>query len=194
MNFEDRLNSHIRLAILLSLIEEPAEDRLRHAVLRVLARIPGRSATSSMIAEFLADYGWQPARDEVTAIISWLDRSRLVKAAEDEGLLGAMLLDLGGDVAAGRATVPGVAPAPTMGWLQANLEAKSIRLGAHDLVGHVNWCRDHQLVTIGDGGVDPTPLGIDVALGRQEVAGVKAPSSATIMRLASNAALGRLGG
>lgn len=194
MDFAERLFSHYRLAILLSLIEEPAEERLRYAVLRVLSRVPGRSATASMIEELLPEYGHQVTRDEVAAVIAWGHRSRLVKAAEDDGVLGALLLDLGRDVAGGRATVPGVAPAPTLDWLQANLEAKSIRLGMEELVEHVGWCVERDLAENGEAAVFVTGKGRDVALGRSEIEGVKAPSTSTIMRLASNAAAAKLGG
>lgn len=197
MNFEERLYSHYRLAILLSLIEEPAEARLRYAVLRVLSRIPGRSANVSMLATLLPAYGFAVGRDEVEATVAWCDRARLVKAAEDDGVLGGLLLDLGRDVVAGRATVPGVAPAPTFDWLQRNLEAKSIRLGMPDVIAHWSWCAERRLATCDDhddGALFITPLGIDVAMGRSEVEGIQAPSTSTIMRLAGAAAATRLGG
>lgn len=199
MDFSDRLASHARLAILLSLMEEPTEERLRYAMLRILSRVPGRSATASLLEEILPDYGFGPTRDEVVAILAWLDRSRLVKTAEDDGVTGAMILDLGHDVASGKATVPGIAPAPTLDWLRGNLEDKSLRLPLVDMGEHLCWLADvgRALVDF-DAGTDPvvmiTRRGSDVALGRAEVDGVKSPSSATIMRLASNAARDRLGG
>jgi hypothetical protein len=146
-------------------------------------------------------------------VLAWLDRSRLVKVSQDDGVVGALLLDLGRDVAGGRATVPGVAPAPTQDWVLANLEAKSIRLARSALLDHMLWCMERNLVTddrVQDGGgaatgriagcaggeqmLFATNRGRDVALGKDEIDGVKSPSSATILRLASSAARDRIGG
>lgn len=199
MDFIERYASHVRLAILLSLLEEPAEERMRYAVLRILSRAPGRSATASFLEEVLPDCGFEPNRDEVVAILAWLDRSRLVMGTSDNGVLGAMLLDLGRDVACGKSKVPGVAPAPTVEWLQANLDAKSLRQSIDDMREHLCWlAEDARALVDFDGGRDlvamVTRRGRDVATGRAEVDGVKSPSSTTIMRLASNAARDRLGG
>jgi hypothetical protein len=197
MDFVERLASHVRLAILLSLLEEPAEERLRYAALRILSRIPGRAATASFLEEVLPDYGFDVTRDQVVAVLAWCHRSGLVVMPEDEGVIGALILDLGRDVAMGRARVPGVAPAATLSWLQDNLSAKSLRQSAADLCDQVSWLAAARLVTFDDAPdlvAMPTRLGGDVAAGRTEVLGVKSPSSSTIMRLASNAARDRLGG
>lgn len=196
MDFAERLASHVRLAILLSLLEEPAEERLRFAALRILSRIPGRSATASFLEEVLPDYGFDVTRDEVAAVLAWADRARLVRMAEDDGVLGALILDLGRDAALGKTTVPGMAPAPTLHWLQENLCAKSLRQSLDEMREHLSWLSEHKLVSC-DGGAEMVVMltckGRDVALGRAEVKGVKSPSSSTIMRLASNAARDRLG-
>lgn len=197
MDFLERLASHVRLAILLSLLEEPAEERLRYAVLRILSRVPGRAATASFLEEVLPDYGFEPTRDEVAALLSWADRSRLVRASSDNGVLGALILDLGRDVAVGKAIVPGAAAAPTVLWLQENLSAKSLRQSSEDMREHLAWLAERRLVDFDDDAdlvVMLARKGRDVALGRAEVEGVKSPSSSTIMRLASNAARDRLGG
>lgn len=197
MDIIERLASHVRLAILLSLLEEPAEDRLRYACLRILSRIPGRAATASILEEVLPEYGFDATRDQVVAVLSWCHRSRLVVMSEDEGVIGALILDLGRDVALGKVQVPGVAPAATMTWLQENLSAKSLRQSAGELKEHFVWLAGQELVTFDDGAdlvVMLTRRGCDVAVGRDEVPGVKSPSSSTIMRLASNAARDRLGG
>lgn len=197
MDFAERFASHVRLAILLSLLEEPAEERLRYAVLRILSRIPGRAGSASFIEEVLPDYGFDATRDQVAAVVAWCHRSRLVQAAEDNGVLGALVLDLGRDVAAGKVGVPDVAPAPTSDWLQGNLSAKSLRQSEADMREHLIWLAGRGLIDFDDGDdlvVMLTRKGRDVALGRSEVEGVKSPSSTTIMRLASNAARDRLGG
>lgn len=196
MDFTERFASHVRLAILLSLLEEPAEQRLRYAVLRILSRIPGRAGSASFVEEVLPDYGFDVTRDQVAAVLSWCHRSRLVTMTEDNGVLGGMILDLGRAVAAGKVAVPDVAPAPTWDWLQGNLSAKSLRQSEDDMREQLSWLAQRGLVDF-DAGDDlvvmATRKGRDVALGRAEVAGVKSPSSSTIMRLASNAARDRLG-
>lgn len=206
MSFAERWTSHVRLAILLSLLEAPEEERLRLYVLHVLARVPGRSATVSLMCDLLADMGIEPGRDAAAAHLAWLDRSSLVDARGGDAAhlhesrarhgVGAMILDLGIDVAAGRASVPGVAPAPTLDWLQGNLDAKALRVPRSEVVDHIRWMSAAALVTWeGDAApLYPTRKGIDVALGRDQVDGVKAPSSATILRMAAAAAASRLGG
>lgn len=194
MDFAERLNAHIRIAILLSLLEAPAEDRLRLAVLCILSRIPGRSATASFLEEMLLDYGFEATREQVVAVLSWCDRSGLVALSEDDGVVGALVLDLGRAVAAGKATVPGVAAATTPARLQDQLTAKSLRQPLDDILKHLGWLEDRGLVRLDDLMVLPTVQGLDVASGRAEVDGVKPPSSSTIMRLASNAARDRLRG
>ncbi len=192
MDFLDRLNAHVRLAILLALVEPPRIERLRHALLHMLWRVPGRSATASFLEESLADYGILATRDEVVAELAWLARSRLVVPAET-GPAGALVLDLGRDVARGKTAVPGVAPGPALDWLRDRLDAASLRLSDVELLDHLGWLQDRDLVAVDDL-VLPTRLGCDVAQGRAHVEGVKPPSSTTIMRLASNAARDRLGG
>ena len=196
MNIEERLDSHARLAVLLSLMEAGEDPRLRYVVLRLLARVPGSAASASLIHEAAAETGLAITRDAVVATLAWLDRADLVLMTDDDGVVGALILDLGRDVAAGRTRVPGVAPAPTVGWLQSNLAAKALRLGEAALRDHLSWLAERGLVECDDGPelvVAITRRGADVAAGRTEVPGVKTPSSATIMRLAAGAASGRLG-
>lgn len=192
MDFQERLFAHIRLAILLALIEPPRIERLRFVLLRILWRVPGRSTTASFLEESLPDYGFAVTREEVVAELAWLSRSQLV-APSMPGIPGAMILDVGRDVAMGKVTVPGVAPAPNGAWLRDRLDAASLRVSEDDVLKHLGWLQDQGLVELDDL-VFLTQKGGDVALGREEVAGVKPPSSSTIMRLASNAARDRLGG
>lgn len=197
MSFAEHFASHVRLAILLSLLESPAEERLRLYILHVLSQVPGHSATASLIVDLLADVRVEPGRDAVAAQLAWLDRSSLVEArgggAKNGG--GAMILDLGIDVEMGRTSVPGVAPAPTLDWLQGNLDAKALRVPRKDILDHVLWMVNALLVTWegGDAALYPTRRGVDVAMGRDHVEGVKTPSSATILRMAAATAAARLG-
>ncbi len=220
MDFTDRFASHIRLAILLSLLECPPPDRQRLSILDLLAQMPGGAATASILTDCLVDYGFAPSRDDVAADLSWLARSRLVtlparmmaKPPSAPGEAGAMILDLGREVANGRVTVAGVAPAATVSWLQNNLADLALRQGVEDIRSQLDFLAGQGLIIrraaeggfatrAAEGGFAThadvsliTRIGQDVALGRAAAAGVKAPSSSTIMRIASDVALGRLGG
>jgi len=197
MDIVERLASHARLAVLLSLMEGGGDPWRRYVVLRLLSRVPGRAASASLIEELAAEYGQAATRDQVVATLAWLDRADLALMTDDDGVIGALILDLGRDVATGRVVVPGVAPAPTLAWLQTNLAAKALRLPEADLRDHLFWLAERGLIDCDDGPdlvVTITRKGADVASGRAALPGVKAPSSATIMRLATAAARGRLGG
>lgn len=159
----------------------------------ILARAPGRAANISLIADLLPDHGVDAVRDGVAAHVAFLERSRLVVTRRDGGVPGAMILDLGADVAAGLVGVPGVAQAPMRDWLQANLDGKSLRIPLGELDATLEWLVGLWLVSIAGMAVTITRRGRDVVMGREVVEGVKAPSSDTTMRLAANAAVARLG-
>lgn len=194
MNFAERYASHVRLAVLLSLIEAPADDRARLAILMILARAPGRAANISLIADLLPDHGVDAVRDGVAAHVAFLERSRLVVTRRDGGVPGAMILDLGADVAAGLVGVPGVAPAPTREWLQATLDGRSLRISLGDLDATLAWLAERSLISVGSGVATITHRGRDVVLGREMIDGIKSPSAETIMRMAARSAVDRLGG
>lgn len=194
MNFTERYASHVRLAVLLSLIEAPADDRARLAILMILARAPGRAANVSLITDMLPDHGVDAVRDGVAAHVAFLERSRLVVTRRDGGVPGAMILDLGADVAAGLVGVPGVAPTPTREWLQATLDGRSLRISLGDLDATLEWLVGLRLVTIDGLAVTITRRGRDVVLGREMIQGIKSPSAEAIMRMAARSAVDRLGG
>lgn len=87
---------------------------LRLAMLRLLAEAPGYALNSSILTDALAALGLSASRDLVRGEIAWLAEQGLATCDElPGGLMIATLTERGGDVAAGRATVPGVQrPAP----------------------------------------------------------------------------------
>jgi Fe2+ or Zn2+ uptake regulation protein len=92
-------------------------SHLRLAILRLLAEAPGYSLNSSIITDAVAQLGLAATRDQVRGEIAWLAEQGL--AASDDlpgGLMVATLTERGGDVASGRAHVPGVQrPMPKAG-------------------------------------------------------------------------------
>lgn len=92
MNYREHLASHLRLTIL-----------------RVLAEAPGCKANSSILFNAADALGVPATRDQVRAEIAWLEEQRLVTSEEAmPGLVVATATERGLDVAAGRATHPGV--------------------------------------------------------------------------------------
>lgn len=82
---------------------------LRLAILRLLAESPGYALNSSILVDALGALGLAASRDQVRSEIAWLAEQGL--ATSDElpgGLVVATLTERGGDVASGRASVPGV--------------------------------------------------------------------------------------
>lgn len=82
---------------------------VRLAILRLLAEAPGYALNSSILVDALDALGLAASRDQVRSEIAWLAEQGL--ASSDElpgGLLVATLTERGGDVASGRASVPGV--------------------------------------------------------------------------------------
>lgn len=86
----------------------------RLAALKLLADAPEYALNSSLMADALGQLGLGASRDQVRTEIAWLAEQGLVTCEElSSGLLVATLTERGGDVAAGRASVPGVQrPAP----------------------------------------------------------------------------------
>jgi hypothetical protein len=92
-----------------SLKELMAADR-RLVILRLLANedVHG-SATDSVLQTALDHVGHAVSRDQVRTDMAWLGEQQLVDVEElAEDIHVATLTRRGGDVAAGRATVPGV--------------------------------------------------------------------------------------
>jgi len=83
------------------------EDR-RLAILRTLAEDAGYSLNESVLQSCLDALGHNVSRDRVRTDLRWLEEQGLVRLDEVVSVLVATLTGRGTDVAAGRATVPGV--------------------------------------------------------------------------------------
>lgn len=92
MSYRDHFAAHLRLTIL-----------------RVLAEAPGYKANSSILTSAADGLGVPATRDQVRGEIAWLQEQRLLTSEEPaSGLVVATATERGLDVAAGRATHPGV--------------------------------------------------------------------------------------
>lgn len=91
---------------------QPYADYLRQdqrlVMLRVLSELPQFRSNSSVIASLLGQFGHHPSRDQVKGDLTWLGEQGLVSIEDIGSVLVVTLTERGGDVAAGRATVPGV--------------------------------------------------------------------------------------
>lgn len=86
------------------------QEHLRLALLRVLDDQPGCKANSSVLHSAMETMGFAVTRDAVRGALAWLAEQGLATSAETSmpGLWIATLTERGGDVASGRARVPGV--------------------------------------------------------------------------------------
>lgn len=84
-----------------------SEDR-RLVILRLLAELACYCANSSVLAMALGSYGHAASRDQVKTDLRWLEEQGLVQVQDIASVLVATATERGLDVAAGRATVPGV--------------------------------------------------------------------------------------
>lgn len=80
----------------------------RLVLLRSLAEMGGAEANESILCECLGLYGHQVSRDVVRTELAWLAEQTLVRLRDVAGCCVATLTGRGDDVAAGRASVPGV--------------------------------------------------------------------------------------
>ncbi|MEW6463779.1 MAG: ArsR family transcriptional regulator [Pseudomonadota bacterium] len=91
---------------------QPYADYLRQdqrlVMLRVLSELPQFRSNSSVIASLLGQFGHHPSRDQVKGDLVWLGEQGLVSIEDIGSVLVVTLTERGGDVAAGRASVPGV--------------------------------------------------------------------------------------
>lgn len=192
--FSPRWLGHVRLAILLRLIEPDRREDLRLCLLRLLAETPGRSGSVSYLVDELADYALHPTRDDVATELAWLDRQGLVVFDRESKAPGARLLTRGLGVSDGRETIPGVSPLATVEWVQQGLEAVSLSVPRSALDTELAWLQERHLVVVRSGVVICTQKGELVARGREVCEGVRGPSPETAMRLAADAAKRTLGG
>ncbi len=81
----------------------------RLALLRLLAEAPGHTANSRILRDALDGCGHYVAHDVVLADLTWLSEQGLVELEPLDDVVVARITVRGGEVAAGRTTVPGVA-------------------------------------------------------------------------------------
>ncbi|NMY40544.1 ArsR family transcriptional regulator [Pseudomonas sp. WS 5013] len=92
--------------------QQPFADYLRQdqrlVVLRILSELPQFRSNSSVMANLLGEFGHHPSRDQVKTELVWLGEQNLIKVEDIGSVLVVTLTERGADVAAGRASVPGV--------------------------------------------------------------------------------------
>ncbi len=80
----------------------------RLLTLRILSELPQYRSNSSVLASLLGEFGHHPTRDQVKAELAWLGEQGLIRVEDIGSVLVVTLTERGADVAAGRASVPGV--------------------------------------------------------------------------------------
>ncbi len=92
--------------------QQPFADYLRQdqrlVVLHILSELPQFRSNSSVMANLLGEFGHHPSRDQVKTELVWLGEQNLIKVEDIGSVLVVTLTERGADVAAGRASVPGV--------------------------------------------------------------------------------------
>lgn len=92
--------------------QQPFADYLRQdqrlVLLRILSELPQYRSNSSVMANLLGEFGHHPSRDQVKTELVWLGEQNLIKVEDIGSVLVVTLTERGADVAAGRASVPGV--------------------------------------------------------------------------------------
>ncbi|WP_291295333.1 ArsR family transcriptional regulator [Elioraea sp.] len=90
-----------------SYTEAVAADR-RLSLLILIEGAPGATANEALLQSALDGFGHMASSDQVRVDLAWLAEQGLVTTRDTAGLVVATLTERGGDVALGRATVPGV--------------------------------------------------------------------------------------
>lgn len=193
-DFAQRIAEHHRLCILRALAEDPP-GRLRRDLLSLLVAADG-AANLSLLADGLVDMGHAVTRDQVRTCAAWLVAQGLIVPMPDGDIAGWHILDAGAEVAAGRASVPGIAAPPTVDWLVRRLGQLSVRTNFDRVMSDWGWLGEQGLVTDGDtlGLLRLTARGADVAAGRATVEGVKKPSFGAMLNAAAAVGKSILGG
>lgn len=90
------------------------QDR-RLTILKALEAAVGYRAAQFVLARYCEQFGHTVSADRMRTDLTWLSEQGLIKLESPEGVFVATLTTRGLDVAAGRATVPGVArPQPSL--------------------------------------------------------------------------------
>ncbi len=189
------LTEHRRLSALRALTVIPYETELRRDQLAVLARLPGNTGNVSLCRDILEEAGYELSRDKLTGCAAWLAEQGLVQIYRQETTMVLTLAERGEDVAAGRVSVPGIAPQTDYSWMVQAMENYGLIVSLPEVIEIVGWLETHHLVRRDWAGcVSLTRRGTDVASGRVVLAGVKKPSGSAIMATAAVIARTRLDG
>jgi hypothetical protein len=89
-------------------LHEQWRQHLRSSILRTLKNAPEYSANDSIVTDVVRSVGINASRDQVRTEMAWLKEQGLIRTQELDKLIVATMTERGEDVAAGRATVPGV--------------------------------------------------------------------------------------
>ncbi len=82
---------------------------VRLVILRTLAELPANRGNSSVLCSILdSRYGHAVTRDKIKTELRWLEEQGLVEIDDAGSVLVATLRERGADVAAGRARVDGI--------------------------------------------------------------------------------------
>ena len=91
-------------------LEMIMREERRLAMLKLLAKAPGRSANAYVIARSLPQLGHGCTLDQVKTDLAWLAEQGLIKSEDlGGGMVVATLLNRGDEAQAGLASIPGVA-------------------------------------------------------------------------------------
>jgi hypothetical protein len=180
-DFIETWAGHVRLALLIILAGRDRAAARRWRVLSGLAKAPGGSANLSLLADILG-----MARDDLRGDLTAMGEVGLVLVSRELGVLGAAILTPGKEVLQGLRVLDMVAPPPPAEALQEGLSGVA-------LSATVEQVRDHLAFLASSGLIDETGAITDkgrlVAQGREVVAGVRAPSTETALKLAATIGL-----
>jgi len=84
-------------------------EHTRLAILRALDKVPGRTATMSMLLAIMRRVGIRINEPQLKGEVDWLKKAALVAVVNDRGLVSVEMLNTGADVARGQDNYPGVA-------------------------------------------------------------------------------------
>lgn len=84
-------------------------EHTRLAILIALDKVPGQTATPSMLLTILRRVGIRINEPQLKGEVDWLKKAALVAVVVDRGLTSIEMLHTGRDVARGQDTYPGVA-------------------------------------------------------------------------------------
>ncbi len=87
---------------------ETLSKHRRLTILRALNEAPGYTANESLLNAVCNDFGVTTNRDQMAAELAWLEEQQLISLEDIAGLKVARITERGQDVAAGKASHPGV--------------------------------------------------------------------------------------